>query len=208
VMAALAGGDSLVCSNDSPVRHGNWTEFIAPFVRLESRAGAAVPLTMTYWDVRKAPPPPAPTNFNPCDDDAPSDDTPTAQGWRIGADTRVTLALKIFKLATPSGPVKARWWTMPTSGEPWNPGVWQLKTELQMEDYSGTVAFYLPDIHRPSGNWQAGPGKWWLHMPNLIPWVGDVYLGNVGGGYELWVPFYDTDGVYSTLPGIFNWTYP
>ena len=79
-----------------------------------------------------------------------------------------------------------------------------------MKDYQGTVAFYTAEaLSNPFGGWQAGPGTWWLRIRDGLDAFlgsGDAYMGNVGGGYQ--PPLPGNNGVFSTLPRIWSWTYP
>ena len=111
---------------------------------------------------------------------------------------------------------------MPTAGEKWNgeevdAGEWQLAQEVQMDAYGdATVVLYPAETtDNPFGDWQGGAGKWWLRQRGgldvpLIPlfwWSvssGDVFMGNVGGGYHM----IGTNGIHSSLPKLFNWSYP
>ena len=111
---------------------------------------------------------------------------------------------------------------MATTTEKWNgdevhTGEWELNYDVQMKDYGmAQVAVYpKSSTSNPFGDWQGGNGTWWLRergglkIPLFILFgpdiaSGDVFLGNVGGGFH--VP--GTNGIFSTLPQIFAWSYP
>ncbi len=218
VQMATPGGDSLVCrtddGDDHPVRHGNWTEVIAPFVRIEPTDPGLT--TLVVWSAGEQPVPPDPSAppIDPCDPPDGGPSRKTALGWNIDASLRLSMAVRLYSLNTPSGIIVPRWWSMPTSDEDWDdvddprPGIWYLNQEVQMRDSQGIIAFYSDEgLDNPFGDWEAGPGHWWLRIRDGLDAFlgsGDAYMGNVGGGYH----FLGSNGIYSTLPRIWNWTYP
>lgn len=219
VMVALPGDASRVCrtddGDDHPVRHGNWTEAIAPFVRLEpSESGVVRAVVWSTGDAPAPVPQPPPPEPDPCEADGDGAERKSALGWDLDEKLRASFAVRLYHLNTPSGKVVPRWWAMPTSSEDWDDvddprcGVWWLEQEIQMKDYRGIVAFYPAEaLSNPFGDWQAGPGQWWLRIRDGLDAFlgsGDAYMGNVGGGYH----FLGSNGIFSTLPRIWSWTYP
>ncbi|MBJ7330203.1 MAG: hypothetical protein JHC95_09920 [Solirubrobacteraceae bacterium] len=225
VRVELPGASQRHCredGDDRPVRHGAWTGVQAPFIRAEPTAGGRVRMLIwTTGDAISVPPP----DPDPCEVDVGESDRKSAIGWHIDENLRISMAVRISNLYTPSGKVVPRWWAMPTSVEEWdsaypddsddeNPrcGKWFLLQELQMKDYRGLVAFYPKEaLDNPFGDWEAGPGQWWLRargglhdfigaVPGL-PGSGDAYMGNVGGGFHFGL----SNGIYSTLPRIWTW---
>lgn len=218
LMVAFAGDDARACrtddGDDHAVRHGTWTEAIAPFVRLEPTESGVV--RAAVWSTGDATPPtpvPPPPEPDPCEADD-EDDRKSALGWDLDEKLRASLAVRIYSLNTPSGKVVPRWWSMPTSDEEWENvdvprcGTWWLAQEIQMKDYRGVVAFYPAEsLDNPFGDWEAGPGQWWLRIRDGLDAFlgsGDAFMGNVGGGYH----FLPSNGIYSTLPRIWSWSYP
>jgi hypothetical protein len=204
------------------VRTTTWAEVIGPFVKLEPTGSALTELVIWSTGEPSGPPPdPMAPEPDPCAPAPPGDGRKTALGWRIASDLRLSMALRIYDLGTPSGAVTARWWSMPTSSETWGGtsidcGEWELQQDLQMRDYQGLVALYPKSkTDNPFGDWEAGPGTWWLRqrggldVPLFLVFgpdisSGDVFMGNVGGGFHM--P--STNGIFSTLPAIWSWSYP
>jgi hypothetical protein len=211
-------GVGVILEPDHPVRHGNWIEAIAPFVELVPASAGLRDVVL--WFAKEFEPPPGPTEPgsepNPCAAGDEPDGPDQGIGWRIHDEMRLKLALKYFDLVTPSGVLSTapRWWAMPTASERWNgddvdAGEWQLRYELQMDDYGmAKVAVYPGEgLSNPFGDWQGGNGTFWARARSVEvagPFSLDVYLGNVGGGTG--IPF--SNALYSTLPRIFNWSYP
>ena len=119
-------------------------------------------------------------------------------------------ALRIYDLGTPSAAVTARWWSMPTCEQDVGRDVDRLRRvgssnrSSRCGTTSGLVALYPKSkTDNPFGDWEAGPGTWWLRQrggldvplfllfgPDISS--GDIYLGNVGGGFRPPAPFQRT----------------
>lgn len=214
VRAALPGDGGRACrtddGDDHAVRHGTWSDVRAPFIRLVPTAGGIV--RAVIWSTGDAPAPvpvPPPPEPDPCSAGDPPE-RKTAIGWDLDAEVRVSLAVRLLSLNTPSGRIVPRWWAMPTSSEEWEGvddprcGTWWLEQELQMKEYRNVVAFYEAEtLDNPFGDWEGGPGTWWLRIRDGLDAFlgsGDAYMGNVGGGYH----FLPSNGIFSTLPAIWN----
>lgn len=226
ILVALPEGDGQVCrSDDGPkhaVRHGKWFSVISPFVKIEPTTTGTKQLIM--WSTQEPADPSAGGSGDPCSGSGGGGDDKSrksALGWSIQDDSSVSMALRIYELVTPSGVVAPRWWSMPTGDEEWggedvHTGIWGLQQEIQTKEYAGTVVLYPKEsTDNPFGDWEGGQGKWWLRQRGgldvplflLFGWgiaSGDVYMGNVGGGYHM--P--GTNGIFSTLPKLWTWSYP
>jgi len=222
-------GTGVILEPDHPVRHGDWIEAVAPFVELvPASAGIRDVIVWSAKSFEPPPPPdpppdPPPEEPNPCSGSKGPTGPKTALGWHVHDEMRIKAALKYYDLVTPSGPQDPapRWWSMPRTSERWGgddvaTGEWQLRYELQMDDYGMAKVAVYPDLDllgspnvrdNPFGDWQGGNGKYWIRARTVDFWWVfhcDIYIGNVGGGTS--IPF--TNAIYSTLPRIFNWSYP
>ncbi|MBI2709427.1 MAG: hypothetical protein HYX34_06995 [Actinobacteria bacterium] len=96
-----------------------------------------------------------------------------ALGFRMDDDSLVTLQLNSYE------PARA-----PTETPPrrWNSGAfsWLLKGEFQMKDYGGEGTV-VPGGLSPKGDPDAGPGLWYLRLPDAAPLGGQIVFGNTGG---------------------------
>lgn len=223
IMVTLPAADEFMCREaggaKAPAPVGVWTSMIAPFLRVGHDGSGLAQLT--FWSTGEPPDP----NRPPVDLCAvPPEDRykpPTALGWAIGEHVTLSTALRLYRLLIPTHPVVARWGAMPTTTELLDhkqvvTGIWDLQEELQMRDYRGTVVIYPKEKgDNPFGDWQGGVGEWFLRQRGgldvpLIPFFwweipsGDVFMGNVGGGYHV----IGTNGIFSTLPRIWTWSYP
>jgi hypothetical protein len=90
-------------------------------------------------------------------------------GFRIESPSLVTLQVQAYK---DQSPTDARFWNHTDFN-------WLLEAELQMKDYRGEVTVDA-DIS-PEGDDQAGPGQWYLRIPDGAPFSGQVVFGNTGG---------------------------
>ena len=76
-----------------------------------------------------------------------------------------------------------------------------------MQGYRGEITVAdlpktLDSLDNPFGDWEAGPGLWYLRARDklkLVIYTGDLYMGNSGSFH---IPF--SNGLFSTLPAIFN----
>ncbi len=89
-------------------------------------------------------------------------------GYKIESPALVTLQIQPYEATTTD---LSTWWHDGLS--------WLLKAEFQMQSYRGEVTV---DGVFPSGDTDAGPGKWTLRVPDGVPPVGDqIVFGNTGG---------------------------
>ena len=229
VRFADATGQEAVCVGGSPSLRINWFEALVREAFLVPAEGAApgVDRQSFVWsakDPEPAPPATPPPPDDPCSPPSPSGPTRESLfGYRIHDDIRVRTAARLYELRTEQGRRFSKWNQLGAQGtEPERRiespplftkmvpvNLWRLAYEVQMDGYSGEITFY-PErtTDNPFGDWEAGPGQWWLRLVDgLEIWLiasGDAYAGNTGNGF----PLPTTDGLFSTLQKIFTWGYP
>lgn len=137
-----------------------WTNTAASLIRLSPQA-AAPPGALWIW----TPSEPLPSSTLA----SAWEDLSSWLGYRIEDPALVTLQIQAYEDKTEAIP---RWW---------NDGgfSWLLKAEFQMKDYRGEVTVDA-DLS-PEGDDDAGPGLWYLRIPDGAPLGGQVVFGNTGG---------------------------
>jgi hypothetical protein len=110
-------------------------------------------------------------------------------GYRIDSPALVTLQIQAYEANTTA---LSHWW---------NGLSWALRAELQMKDYRGEVTVHgeiTPSEYLLTGDEDAGPGKWYLNIPDGSPAGGPVMFGNTGGWISsrprIFAPFTPTYG--------------
>lgn len=100
------------------------------------------------------------------------DEPDSAIGFRMESGSRATLQLNSYlaDLGDTSPPIG---WASSSFS-------WLLQAEFQMEDYGGEGTL-TPGSLSPTGDPDAGPGRWWLRLPDAAPFSGQVVFGNTGG---------------------------
>jgi hypothetical protein len=138
-----------------------WTNTAASLVRIAPE-GTAAPGAVFLW----TPAEPLPGSGASAGD---WEDLTSWIGFKIEDPALVTLQIQAYKDTTP------------TAARFWNDGgfSWLLEAEFQMKDYRGEVTVDA-DLS-PEGDDDAGPGKWYLRIPDGAPFSGQVVFGNTGG---------------------------
>jgi hypothetical protein len=223
---ATFAGDDLVCLDKNADVSGfrsKWQELIVPILNVDLDGTADIsadPVAGTsvwLWTYTQ-PPPPAPTPGPPPDPCGPQPSGPSltnGTAFRIGDGLLVDLALREYTLHDFAANPFARWNTFTAGtdvdGTP-DVGKWMFSQDLQMQMYRGEITIVdapslSEKLDNPYGNWQAGPGQWYLRgrdKLSIVVYTGDLYMGNTGNGYH--IPL--TNGIFSTLAAIFNITWP
>ncbi len=213
-------GDAAVCLNGTPGLRSSWTETIVPLlnVAFDDMATITDPVadhTFWYWTPESPPPtPPSGPPANPCSSSSSSSSSTKDTAFRIAGGLLVDVAYRDYALQDLSTRTFSRWdgFTAVDDVNGDHVGTWKFTQELQMKGYRGEITIALAPglsekLGNPYGDWQAGPGHWYLRARDkleIVVYTGDLYMGNTGGGFH--VPL--TNGIFSTLPAIFNITWP
>jgi hypothetical protein len=141
-----------------------WSDIAASIIEIKS--DTAEPPGLVWIWTPSAPNPGASASIGDWDD------VTTWLGYRIESPALVTLQLQSYKDHTTT---EGRWWNDPA----W---AWELNAELQMKDYRGEVT--VDHSLFPTGDTDAGPGQWYLRVPDGLPFSGQIVFGNTGGWFS------------------------
>lgn len=146
-----------------------WSRIDARFIRWnqDTPAVAPVPAMMTPVDIWMF------GEADPADENKPH----SGVGYRIPTPG-VTLTLDADVYSKRVNLADVYWGALP--------GVWDLRQELQMSAYAGTVSLSTTTSGIAAGSEAAGPGTWFLRLVdgrdwNLLVGNGSAYFGNTGG---------------------------
>ena len=224
IRIASFDGDAGVCLDKDTKQNGmrsSWKETIIPVLNVAIDSTADIsddPVAGTsiwYWTPDDEPPPGPPVL--PCDPQPDAPDATKDTAFRIGGGLLVDLAYRDYALQDRSDRTFSRWdgFTATTDVNGDAVGTWMFKQEIQMQGYRGEITVAdlpstLDSLDNPFGDWEAGPGLWYLRARDklkLVIYTGDLYMGNTGStGTSFHIPF--SNGLFSTLPAIFNITWP
>ena len=152
-------------TNGDPLEHF-WSNTAAAIVKIALEEGAGNMFGPVWLWTPSAPLPGPGAAFGDWKD------LDSAFGFRIEDKSLMTLQLNSYptSLADSSPPV--RWNSSSLS--------WELMAEFQMKDYRGEGTL-TPGSLNTTGNPDAGPGLWYLRLPDAAPFSGQVVFGNTGG---------------------------
>jgi hypothetical protein len=200
---------------------GSWHKTLVP--KLDVRAdpsGAGGSQTLWIW-LYDSPPPPLPDGV----------EGTSGKAFRMSDGLLVDLAMRDYKVHDDPNRTAVRWdqiaagtytttiYVSPLLGGLAEPevvhvpyGTWAFDTDIQMKGYRGEITIVdAPSLgeklDNPYGDWEAGPGEWYLRARDklkLVTYTGDLYMGNTGNGYH--VPL--SNGLFSTLRAPYNLVWP
>ncbi|MEO6627069.1 MAG: hypothetical protein ABIP03_00725 [Aquihabitans sp.] len=199
----------------------SWHKTLIPKLDIRSDpSGAGGSQTLWIW-LYDSPPPPLPDGV----------EGTSGKAFRMSDGLLVDLAMRDYKVHDDPNRTSVRWneiaagtytttiYVSPLLGGMAEPevvhvpyGTWQFDTDIQMKGYRGEVTIVdapslSEKLDNPYGDWEAGPGEWYLRARDklkIVTYTGDLYMGNTGNGYH--IPL--SNGLFSTLRAPYNLVWP
>lgn len=199
----------------------SWHKTLVPKLDLRpDPTGAGGPQTLWVW-LYDSPPPPLPDGV----------EATSGKAFRMSDGLLVDLAMRDYKVHDDPNRTAVRWdalaagtytttiYVSPFLGGMAEPevvhvpyGTWLFDTDIQMKGYRGEITIVdapsmSEKLDNPYGDWEAGPGEWYLRARDklkIVTYVGDLYMGNTGNGYH--IPL--SNGLFSTLRAPYNLVWP